>query len=289
MKKLYIIGNGFDLYHNLPTSYDNFHNHIIQHCTDLKNIFEEYFELRTEGNKPWTHFEEDLGTFNWNSFFDNNNNLEVQDDNFRSSYVFSLEDDLKEQGEQLHSDINEAFQDWLETIDILTATKKFDFDQTSKIINFNYTLLLEELYEIESNRILHIHGDIVNTPGDLIFGHNLKIAQTPELDENGDSNRTIFTDSENASKYPFIKFYKPVEEIIAKNSKAFESLTKIENIIVVGHSLNQIDIPYFKKISFQSPNAKWNVSYYLDNEKEKHLETLLQIGISYSNIQLFKL
>lgn len=289
METVYIIGNGFDLHHNLPTSYNDFHRHIIANCNTLENILEQYFSLRSGENLLWTNFEEDLGTFDWELFFDDNNHIDINDEDFRPSFTYGLEDDLIEQTEQLKTNIRKAFQDWLDTIDISSTVKKLKFLKDSTFINFNYTLILEEIYKIDRDKILHIHGDIINNPGELIFGHNATMKETSELDENGDSNRTIFADSENAAKSLFYSFYKPVEEIIATNANTFELLTNVKNIFVLGHSLNPIDMPYLKQISSRSKFAQWNVTYYNASEKRKNLSTLIQMGISPKDIRSLRL
>lgn len=74
-----------------------------------------------------------------------------------------------------------------------------------------------------------------------------------ELDEFGDSNRTIFTDSENATRYPFYALIKDTASILDNNSKYFDNMKSITEIIVLGHSLGEVDWPYFKKIQQYYP------------------------------------
>jgi hypothetical protein len=45
MKKLYIIGNGFDLYHKIKTKYSDFQTYISENEMELENFFEQYFEF----------------------------------------------------------------------------------------------------------------------------------------------------------------------------------------------------------------------------------------------------
>ncbi len=287
MEKLYIIGNGFDLCHKLPTSYNDFHKYIIASRNDMEDIFEEYFNFKKDGNSLWENFEEDLGTFEWKSFFDNNCQVDLTEHNFKISATYSLEDDLNEQSEQLKIDISSVFENWLESVDISRIQKRVVLPEDAFFISFNYTLTLERVYGIQQNKILHIHGDIVNNPGELIFGHNKTLEEIPELDENGNSNRTIFTDSENAAKSLLYDFLKPVTNIIEYNKKTFELMDNVKEIYVLGHSLNQIDIPYFKEIAEKVPKAKWNVSFYDPAEKGKHLFALNQIGAARECIRLF--
>jgi hypothetical protein len=290
MPKLYIIGNGFDINHNLETGYDSFHQFIKVNYPDLENLFEEYFRLNTNKDNLWSDFENDLGTFNWKSFFDEINNIDIYDEKFRPSFVYCIEDELKQEADALIEQIKDAFQNWLNQIDLESTNIKIDFDSKGSFLNFNYTLTLEKVYKIPSANIFHIHGDIETNQNSLIFGHNKELTEMPEIDENGDSNRTMFTDSENAAKYPFYSFQKPVNEIISENKSFFESIRNIDEIEIYGHSLNQIDIPYFEEIIKQTNDStNWKVSFHKEKERKTHLQTLLKLGINRNRIELFKM
>lgn len=288
--KLYIIGNGFDKHHDLPTGYDNFQEFVKNNYTDIENIFEFFFQLRKDKKNNWSYFESDLGTFDWKCFFDEMNNIDYQDECFRLSFVYGLEDDLKQETDELIEKIRDAFENWLNQINLESIDKKFDFEEDSFFLNFNYTMTLEEVYKIPSKKIFHIHGDIENNEGSLIFGHNEQLTKISEIDEKGDSNRTIFTDSENISKFPFYGFQKPINEIISKNKNFFENIRNIEEIIILGHSLNSIDISYFEEIIKQTQNTTtWKVSFHEKKEKEMHLKTLQKLGIENYRFELFRM
>lgn len=287
MKTLYLIGNGFDLHHNLPTEWKYFHKYIQENQNDLENSFEEYFSLEMDDENLWSSFEKNLETFNWKTFFDDNCNVYPDDDNFRPSDTYGLEDDLNEQTQYLIESIREAFESWIKNIDIESVKKKLSFEEDSLFINFNYTLLLENVYQIQPDNIVHIHGDIENNQ--IVFGHNMIIEEESEIDENGYSNRTPFSDSESAAKQPFYSFYKPVENIIEENKHLFERLSTVKKIIILGHSLDEIDIPYFEEILKQTSNATWEVSYHKEWEEEHHFNTLQNIGVSKEDIRMFKL
>ncbi len=100
----------------------------------------------------------------------------------------------------------------------------------------------------------------------------------------------MFTDSENAAKHSFYAFQKPVGDIITENKSFFESIRNINEIIILGHSLNPVDIPYFEEIKKQTINTpKWNVSFYKEEEKETHLKTLQEIGVAKGGIEFFNM
>lgn len=289
IQKLYIIGNGFDLYHNLPTKYADFQSYVLKNHHDLENTFEDYFQLSSDNKHLWKDFENDLGTFNWKVFFDEINQIDVLDDNFRPSFIYGLEDDLVHESDCLIEKIREAFEGWLTDLSLESTERKIHFEENSIFLNFNYTLTLEEVYQIPSRNVLHIHGDVENHPGNLIFGHNKKLIVQPKFDENGKSNRTPFTDSESNSQYPFYALQKPVDDIITDNENFFKSIKDIQEIVILGHSLNSIDLPYFKEIKNNAKNSpNWKVSFYND-ENITHMKTLQEIGVSKNKIEFFQI
>ncbi|MEZ5451194.1 MAG: AbiH family protein, partial [Thiothrix sp.] len=60
---LYIIGNGFDIAHNLPTKYWDFRNFLDQVYPEFLNQFEEAYDIYpgmstiTKQNLLWNQFE----------------------------------------------------------------------------------------------------------------------------------------------------------------------------------------------------------------------------------------
>jgi hypothetical protein len=284
MKTLYIFGNGFDLWHKLPTTYEDF----SKYC-DSNNIdFCEYFNFKCNDKYLWTDFENDLGTFDFKNYYEDNKNVDWEDDNFRPSMMFGVEDDITEQGNSLVDLINDAFSNWINEIKIDDVQSKYLFDNDAFFISFNYTSLLTNVYKIPKNNICHIHGN-VDDYDTLIIGHNKLYETEPEIDENGDSNRTIFTDSENASVIPFASFIKPVADIIKTNEIVFRKLTDVNKIVVLGHSLNKIDLPYFKKIQEITNNPFWQISFYDEKDQVNHLSVMAELGVPSSMYSFFRL
>ena len=56
---LYIIGNGFDLYHGLPTSYGHFSDYVKEHDNELAELVEKYYFHKINSDF-WSDFEENL-------------------------------------------------------------------------------------------------------------------------------------------------------------------------------------------------------------------------------------
>ena len=63
MKHLYIIGNGFDLHHEIPSGYLDFHNWLDEvKDWETQMTIEELFGDCS--SNWWKHFEENLGSGN---------------------------------------------------------------------------------------------------------------------------------------------------------------------------------------------------------------------------------
>lgn len=282
MSTLNIIGNGFDLWHGLPTSYNLFY----AFAKDTLDELESFYLIDTIQSGPWSDFENSLGKFDWKLFYEAHDHTDITAENFRPSEAFGLEDDLTEQADALVETIKERFHEWIEEIDVSLASKKTSFSGTDSFLSFNYTTTLQLIYGIDDANIVHIHGRS-DAYDDLIFGHGETREEEPELDENGDSNRTMFSDAESAAKYPFYALQKPVSEIIDKNRDFFHSLGSISTISVIGHSLNDFDLPYFEEVAKNTKNAKWTVYCYRPEDKKHHIQQLLKCGVDCGDVTVY--
>lgn len=285
MATVYVIGNGFDLWHKLPTSYACFYDFAKKTLDEI----ETYYSFGVNQAAPWCDFENSLGCFNWEDFYDAHNNIDASEENFRPSFVYGLEDELREQADSHVEAIRNCFCDWINGIDASTAVRRIVFSNGARFITFNYTSTLQSVYGIADANILHIHGR-AETSDELIFGHGEEIEEEPELDGNGDSNRTIFTDAENAAVYPLYALKKPVEDVLKSHENFFKTLTDATEIVVIGHSLNKVDLPYFQRICEQARSAKWTVCLYTPEEKTHRMQALIECGVPFERINfcLFK-
>lgn len=286
MDTLYILGNGFDLHHKLPTSYADFNKSVVETDPELAHTLEEYFTFKVNHKYLWCDFECDLGTFASQSFFDFHNGCDPLSENFRYSEVYAVEDEVREAAENLIESIRDAFSQWIDGIEFpeqpSRTTKLLNITDRSKFITFNYTATLEELYHISDDRIFYIHNKAGGFNGELIFGHGLADdeKQDDTLDEFGESSRTMFTDAEGAARSVFYAFRKDTDEVINEHGKYFRELAGTKNIIVLGHSIADVDNPYFQLIAKQAPGASWTFSYFGDQElEEKKNKAAAMLGI----------
>lgn len=279
MGVLYVIGNGFDLSHDLPTKYTDFKQYSENKLPDL----ERYFDFDLNDDAMWRDFENKLGDFDNRIFFA----CHCLNDQCESwGEAQGVADDIGEQADSLVGKISEAFQGWIESIDISAVRPVFPLRADAAYITFNYTSVLQDVYKIPSCQINHIHGKVSECEM-LVFGHGKEIEEEPELDENGDSTRTMYTDAESAAKYPLHALKKNVLDVIRNNFDWFTGLSRIHTVVVLGHSLNDIDLPYFQKIYTCTGIASWVVSYYSENEKDHHRSQLIKVGIPDERITCF--
>lgn len=271
MSRLYIIGNGFDLYHGLPSRYADFHRHVEDNDPELLEQLDSYFDFKVDENYLWSNFEQDLCHFDHGSFKDNFDHIDVTSETFKLSEFYGLEDEVIFESESLVEKIRDAFSGWVETFDLEESTaigyKPIKLDPEAFYINFNYTDTLEEVYQIPKERILYIHNN-AKAYDDLIFGHGETTdhAEVPTFDEQGEPTRTPYTDIENASRAPFFAFQKDTKSVLKKHRHWFSALIDIREVIILGHSLGNVDAPYFRQLVKQVGDVSWKVSYYGMNE-----------------------
>ncbi len=278
--KLYIIGNGFDLYHHLPSSYCDFRDFIKEKDPFIFGIIEKYLDY--------------TGAF-WHAFEINLSNLDefqLIHDVLRSLGADGWDEDALENYEPLleyHTigmfrQLKNYMIDWIRHLNILPLSRKYpDICSDSLFISFNYTNTLERYFHIHSDQINYIHGNAQDTNCDLILGHNMdKSDLIYDVDDNQERQGRIVVRS-------FLEYSrKPFEQIIKDNQRFWEKLSSVTEIIIIGHSLSLVDIPYFKTIATHvSKKCLWNVSYYNEADAENHANAMKQCGIDFQLIYPF--
>ena len=63
---------------------------------------------------------------------------------------------------------------------------------------------------------------------------------------------------------------KNVTDIILKNDDFWQQLSNIDKVVIYGHSLSDVDRPYFKQIASNiNPASEWYFSIYYQNAQER--------------------
>ena len=271
---LYILGNGFDLAHGIKSKYTDFRDFISSNHLELYKGLQEFFDE----DYLWSNFEAALYAIDLNEIFEriDKNIIPYSSPEWTDACNHMPQSEVLEFVKLFTSELNDALRAWVASIDIHKDTK-YEFKDKSNFLTFNYTMTLEEIYGISSNRIKHIHNAIAQKSKILIMGFankaipfeyppslppGDKIEFLQERDFREEQSMDIF-------KTYFSKRRKDVYGILHKNRAYFDSLCEIKHIYVLGHSLSDIDMPYFNKIAQKSINATWYFFFYSQTDKDR--------------------
>lgn len=307
---LNIIGNGFDLYHGLPSSYYYFGCYLIKNDSDLFEEMSKWFGFRCYSiargypyedfeygveEQFWSSFEEALGVVDESAIIDAYNfdlGLEIEE------YDIPMDDDL------FADSIQEAFASWVsETLDVddnykiikeykdnILSEKFYNmgFTEEDKFLVFNYTHTLQNIYGIYDHNIWYIHGECIGNGNDkLLFGHGNKkrIEEIEDVIAEYDSRSLYQSERTNQLEYEcLLRFMQKLEKDVehCKRKADFfynDFLEQPKSINVYGMSLGEVDFSYFEEIRKRWPNAKWRFSYYSKQDKEKIDLVVKRLGI----------
>ena len=311
--KLYITGNGFDLHHGLDTSYFSFayflrsrqrdsYNNLVDFVgfTDLP---ENLDKLKKDEHPLWCEFERNLAGLDsqavFDAFTDYLPNLGDPDFRDRDWHAFNIE--MQRIFENLTDGLFTQFTSFISRIKYpeLTADKKLQLCNNAIFINFNYTRTIECYYGIKSSQILYIHGN-ASLPGDrLILGHGIdpknfkEHPQEPPTDVTNheleqwyqhmsDNYDFAYESGKRFLNQYFTRSFKNTEEVMSAGQAFFSQLNAVNEVIIVGHSLSAVDMPYFAAIKQHvQPNSTWTATWFLEKEREQHRHALQSIGIEY--------
>ena len=282
--KLYIIGDGFDIAHDIKCKYCHFGDFLADNYPDY---YESIMGGYCRSNALWKDFENELPSCathieEFGSQMGNEMREELDYDPMDDMGIGRWLDDQY----RFLNELPKYLRLWVESID----TKKeavYQINKDSVFLTFNYTDTLEYVYGIDSDNIKHIHGYVKNKKEELVIGHcNQKIiSYALEKKKEAETNFVDFSVStfDRVSKYCEVTL-KRTSRIIDENTDFFESLSDVDEVIIIGHSLNTVDMPYFKKVfNSISDNVIWK-AYYFEEKDEKPFEKVLSdLGIRKEN------
>ena len=174
---------------------------------------------------------------------------------------------------------------WIKGLNELTGNlqRRYIFIDSDYFVSFNYTNTLEIAYNINSNHILHIHGyaqpDKEEFYAGYIFGHKQPIEKQHE---DIDSFDYLYKDLHNELRKEFKM--SELKEFITKIKKQ----TNINHIVVLGHSLNDIDKEYFEEMLRLIPDVSWTIEYFDLFDYTNKQESIRKINIPTKRIEFIK-
>lgn len=303
--KLFVIGNGFDLAHGLKTSYGDFRDYLEEENLGFLSSLEAMYgvvigdwidrideDVWKEGIKEylWQDFESNLANIDETIIY----NGEDIDLGLESGDI-GVEDTLDEYWEGQYSfieELNKYVMSWIKQVDIYTdrITNLINAETNDKFITFNYTLLLEYVYNVDERNILHIHGSIDENDYTPVIGHGnqekinemLKVAIEAE-EKYHEKRCSIY----NAVANYYRRTLKNVPQFLYNNRSFFDSFNDVNKIFIIGHSLGEVDMPYFEEIRNNvSEDTIWNVYYYKECDMVTYRNRIISIGVNEENIRM---
>ncbi len=279
--KLVIIGNGFDLAHEIKSSYRDFKKYLtkkkrgaeFQDLTERDRVLFDHIKthLGNRGINLWTELEKATNPladlfYNWNSdnrpsYLENRGYVNLDADIIRQ-----LWDDFS-----WVNDFQLAFDDWVSKLNNTPVERMFNLPIENVLyFSFNYTNTLERVYGISDNQIIKIHvmnGNDDDSKNVYIFGNReerknacIENAEIDYLDQ--ESKQTLY-----AIHMIQHRLYKDCMMLLGGHEDQL-CYDNISDIDVMGCSFNEIDYPYFETIKANvSQSTRWHLFWHKENDK----------------------
>lgn len=277
--KLYIMGNGFDLNHRLPTNYTNYRDYLIGNNQFLTSDYErsEYLQAADyRAAAKWNDVEGGL-LINYEDAFDNMASNYYPD---MSSERTPGWDDINIEVENRFAFLRDFtglhFYEWLKTIDKLRnqVVPRHMLSPMDAYVTFNYTRTLEHTYNIPDASVFHIHG-VVGDPESIQFGNPYNNPQEMQADlarsYKGDEFYSVVYDPAITSMGNYAAdAYKNITANMARLNAFVSSLPQVSDVIVMGHTLMGIDDPYYEQVLVPLfRRCMWTIYVHTDEDIDK--------------------
>lgn len=301
-RTLVILGNGFDIMHGAKSSYRDFEKTIGKNSS-LRFHMETYLDT----DDLWSNLEESLGQLNY-SIFLNPYIIDMwldiygaYDPDAQAADFFAAVEDAIAPTFEIPGELNKRLKMWVKTLKVDGTKRPFAMLHGDyKVLCFNYTEFIEELYGAKEDNICYIHGCRKNRkhckPGELILGHRSgmeeeqwdKVKLKPFKFKNPYKRYIMEAALETAAREA--AWYdesttKNCDDIMKNHEQFFSGLSDIEEVYVIGHSLSEVDYPYFKEVC-QKCKAKWHIGFHSLDDMQRLLVFIDKMGLS--NVTVFR-
>lgn len=313
MKQLYLIGNGFDIHHDIPSRYSNYRGWLEEHDVELIENLRNYYDV--DSQEWWNQFELELGHPDMADYIDNTaleNEPNFGSDDFHDSDYHTGQIVAEDEIGSLITSIKGTFTEWVGSLPEPNVDKRIKLDvDDAFFISFNYTDTLQTLYNVKRANVLFIHGN-VGYGTELILGHNrphdeldseFAPKETPpdnlseeelaewrdEMAANGEDYVHQSVRWEVVSQ--ILRLRKDTEGIIKLNKNVFGALKDVRIVHVYGLSFSPVDLPYLDEIvgDVNAAATKWEVSFYSDEDKVRAEQFFGSRGIRADLVSYAKL
>lgn len=282
--KLYIIGNGFDIYHGIPCKYSDFKRYCENDANEMYRRLNAYYD---DADDLWSDFEKNLPNINGEALISWAANRNPDWNRSWEGY-YGFIDELKDEVDFLEPLLSLYFRDWIMTLNLENITPRLNLDtEDCKFLNFNYTKTLEIVYGVNGNDVTHIHGVVDGDFPKLFAGH---CASIDEVRERFQSDNVFVREAYEEIAGLVAEWRKDTERIISDNGNFFNLIHTVNEIYVLGSSMSDVDLPYFNKTkNVVEENAVWNISVNSDASREHKINMMNRLGVDINNVNFISL
>lgn len=304
---LYVIGNGFDMMHGVKSSYYDFSKTIGKRCP-----IRFYLEYYLKADDLWADFEGALGKINIEAMcqpYIIDNFLDMMgayDEDAGVAEIYISADMAAEPIVSMSTDLMKRFRKWVCSLFVNTNDRPLrNVIKPGKVLNFNYTEFIEDMYGVDESNICYIHGcrkKRGKQEQELILGHipgandsaysfddNYSIIDN--LDEHIQTIYDVQQITMEMVRSADDTLTKNCDMIIHNNEYFFQELADVKQVVVIGHSLYPVDWDYFAEIirrSKDSKSIKWFFGCYGNDDLERIHVFINNFGIDKAQVSIFR-
>lgn len=290
-KTLYIIGNGFDLNHRLPTGYGHFKAYVRSHDRDVYDWIEDY----VPADESWADLEVALAYLDTDHIVGSLEHFmgSYADEEWSDSGHHDFQYEVDRVAGGLGGTLHQLFAEWVSTIQIPDARSAHNrlagLDINATYLTFNYTSTLTSVYQVPADNILHIHGESTDADSELVLGHAWAPEERTSLFEvvnHEDSDHRLIEAMQSLDDY-FSDTFKPSKQIIEDNTDFFAGLEEVDQVVVLGHSLSPVDGPYLAAVvqALKHRLVPWTVAVLPDDDVGEKTARLEAVGVPPEQIR----
>jgi hypothetical protein len=288
-RTLYVIGNGFDLWHGIPSSYSGFRDYVRLHSRDVFDAVQSYLPA----GESWSDLEAAFAAIDVDHVIESLGHFmgSYGDDDWSDSGHHDFQYEVERVVERLSRELRFLFGGWIRQLAIPTATtvkQRLRFLDTDGIfLTFNYTNTLRQIYGVADANVLHIHGNADLPDNELILGHAWHPENRRSLNDRTDIEDidVRLAEAHDILDEYFTKTFKPSAQIIRAHGDFFASLRNVKDVFVLGHSLSDVDEPYFNAVLAvpELRAARWTLACREDaEEKSKRMHAF---GVTAASVR----
>lgn len=300
---LILIGNGFDIWQGLDTSYASFEKYYEAHLDEVLARF--HLKKRTLQDKDGNVVTDSEGSpvaysdvelFYGDPFhpeklphefwWDFETSMDKIDDQ-EINYFFGRDGikDIQKCADNAQKILKELFREWVMSVNISEKIPEHEFGDNVLFVNFNYTDTLLKRFGVREINEFHIHGS-ADQKESIIVGH----ATHPELP---------YEPLKNFKDKPRFKGLYYIEEFLYHADKHVEDnymklrifcalhgvgIEEIKKIYVLGLGFGNADLSYIKHLICETQGIVENPEDSLSDEELLYLDSMDYLGEMNLNI-----